>query len=396
MTAALTLDVILVIALVGFLVSGLRRGLARSLGSMLGLAAGAVAAYFLAPLLTGIVPWPLWRVFFVVTAAVFLLILGHSIGSAIGRLIGRGVDRTALRPVDRLLGGAATLVTAALAVSLLAGSVTALGAPVFSRAASESTVITGIQRLTPDPVDSALAQLRSLVLADGVPVLGQDIGGVTTAPSTAPDVETSTDPLVTASASVVRITGTAYACGQNQSGSGFVVSANRIVTNAHVVAGVDQPVVQAPNGQSIEGRVVYFDARDDLAVIATTGLTVPALDLNEHLAPGDESVVQGYPFGGPFVSGGAEVLAVSSERLRDIYGDSTSEREVYTLAAEINPGNSGGPLLALDGEVAGVVFAKSADSSQLGYAMTNTELAPVVDVAPELSAAVSSGSCIAE
>ena len=42
MTAALTLDVILVIALVGFLVSGLRRGLARSLGSMLGLAAGAV------------------------------------------------------------------------------------------------------------------------------------------------------------------------------------------------------------------------------------------------------------------------------------------------------------------------------------------------------------------
>ena len=164
----------------------------------------------------------------------------------------------------------------------------------------------------------------------------------------------------------------------------------------HVVAGVDQPVVQAPNGQSIEGRVVYFDARDDLAVIATTGLTVPALDLNEPLAPGDESVVQGYPFGGPFVSGGAEVLAVSSERLRDIYGDSTSEREVYTLAAEINPGNSGGPLLALDGEVAGVVFAKSADSSQLGYAMTNTELAPVVDVAPELSAAVSSGSCIAE
>ena len=87
---------------------------------------------------------------------------------------------------------------------------------------------------------------------------------------------------------------------------------------------------------------------------------------------------------------------MSSERLRDIYGDSTSEREVYTLAAEINPGNSGGPLLALDGEVAGVVFAKSADSSQLGYAMTNTELAPVVDVAPELSAAVSSGSCIAE
>ncbi|WP_294178527.1 MarP family serine protease [uncultured Schumannella sp.] len=395
MTAALVLDVILVVVLVGFLISGLRHGLARSLGSILGLAAGGVAAFLLAPILTGIVPWPFWRVFFVVTAAVFLLIVGHSIGRAIGRLIGRGVDRTALRPLDRMLGGAATLVTAALVTSLLAGSMTALGAPVLSRAANDSAVISGIERLTPDPVDSALARLRSLILADGVPVLGQGLGGVATAPSAAPEVETATDPLIAASASVVRITGTAYACGQNQSGSGFVIASNRIVTNAHVVAGVDQPVVEAPNGQSIEGRVVYFDARDDLAVIATIGLDVPPLALNEPLAIGDESVVQGYPFGGPFVSDGAEVLAVSTERLRDIYGGQTSEREVYTLAAEINPGNSGGPLLALDGEVAGVVFAKSADSSQLGYAMTNTELAPVADAAPGLSAQVSSGSCVA-
>ena len=52
---------------------------------------------------------------------------------------------------------------------------------------------------------------------------------------------------------------------------------------------------------------------------------------------------------------------MSSERITDIYGQDSSPREVYTLAANIQPGNSGGPLLSPEGQVAGVVFARSSD-----------------------------------
>ena len=106
------------------------------------------------------------------------------------------------------------------------------------------------------------------------------------------------------------------------------------------------------------------------------------LDLSATLAVGDDAVVDGYPFGGPFTTGPAEVLAVSTEQIADIYGTGTSPREVYSLAARVNPGNSGGPLLTTGGDVAGVVFARSASDDDLGYAMTNAELAPVVAQAP--------------
>jgi S1-C subfamily serine protease len=59
----------------------------------------------------------------------------------------------------------------------------------------------------------------------------------------------------------------------------------------------------------------------------------------------------------------------------------------------VKPGNSGGPLLAMDGRIAGIVFARSSDQANLGYAMTDDELAPVVERAPGLSASVSSGAC---
>ena len=104
--------------------------------------------------------------------------------------------------------------------------------------------------------------------------------------------------------------------------------------------------------------------------------------------------MQGYPFGGPFVSTGARVLSVDSVAVPDIAGTSSSPREVYTLAAQVDQGDSGGPLLSIDGAVVGVVFAKAARVDGVGYAMTSTELAPVAAVAPVLAGTVSSGACI--
>jgi len=393
MLPARLLDVLLVIVLLVYLSEGWRNGFIRSLSAIIGLVAGAVAAFFLIPVVGTIVPDPFWRTFFVVSTVVALIILGSMAGAGIGRLLRGRVEKTPLRPLDRVGGALSNLVVGALITALLAGSVASLGIPVLSAAVSNSWVLQGINTVTPEPVTAALARLRSVVAAQGLPVISGGFSGITKSPGV-PKVNTGTSALTAAAASVVRINGTAYACGQNQSGSGFVIAKDRIVTNAHVVAGVQQPIVQAPNGQTLDGRIVYFDPQNDLAVIAVSGLRAPTLGLGNPLAVGDDGVVDGYPFGGPFTTGGAQVLARSTESVENIYGSARSNRELYTLAADIEPGNSGGPLLETNGSIAGIVFAKSSTDANLGYAMTDTVLAPVVQQAAGLSAPTSSGSCI--
>lgn len=394
MIAARLLDVLLVLALLVFIGEGVRNGIARSLGAIVGVVAGGAVAFLAIPVLAAAVPDPFWRVAVIVAVSLVLLFGGHALGARVGRGVrDRDPDRDGPGPGSRLAGGLANGVIAALAFSLVAGGVGAMGVPLFSQAITGSFVLRAIDSVTPPPLDAALARIRSAVLEEGLPVIGEALGGIAGSPGI-PDVPTDTDPLTQAAQSVVRIGGTAFACGQNQTGTGFVVATDRIVTNAHVVAGVDQPIVEAPDGQTLEGRVVYLDPVDDLAVVAVDGLAARALALSPGLAVGETAVVQGYPFGGPFARGGAEVLAVSSEQIPDIYGSSRTAREVYTLAALVQPGNSGGPLLAADGRVAGVVFARSADDPELGYAMTNAELGPVASAAAGLSAPVSSGACV--
>jgi S1-C subfamily serine protease len=216
---------------------------------------------------------------------------------------------------------------------------------------------------------------------------------VTTSPDL-PRADTGTDALTRAAASVVRITGNAYECGQNQTGSGFVVATDRVVTNAHVVAGVTEPIVEVPGGAALPGRVVYFDPAKDLAVIAVNGLPADPLPLAENLPRGTVGVVDGYPYGGPFSTKPAKVLSVGTTSVDDIYGAAGGNREIYTLAADVREGNSGGPLLSADGAVAGVVFAKSADIANVGYALTMTELSPVAAQATGLTATAPSGTCV--
>lgn len=392
MIPARLLDLLLVLMLLVYLGEGFRNGFARSIGAVLGVIGGGIAAFLAVPLVAAWVPQPMWRVVFTLAVAVLLLAGGHAAGAAIGRGI-RGRSPERLGTGSRITGALANGVIAALVMSLVAGSVSALGIPLVTQAISGSAVLRTIDAATPGAIDSALARIRAAVLEEGLPAIAEALGGVTQSPGV-PDVLTQTDALAVAAQSVVRIGGTAYACGQNQTGTGFVVSTGRVVTNAHVVAGVDAPIVEAPNGQALEGRIVYLDPVDDLAVVAVDGLTAPPLELSPPLAVGASAVVQGYPHGGPFTSGAAQVLAVSSESIPDIYGSSRQSREVYSLAAVVQPGNSGGPLVTTEGDVAGVVFARSATDSELGYAMTNTELSPVAAAAAGLDAPVWAGSCI--
>ncbi|HSP53518.1 MAG TPA: MarP family serine protease [Cryobacterium sp.] len=385
------LDVVLLIVLFGYLISGYRSGLIGSFSGIAGLAAGAVAAYFLVPLVGTWVPAAEWRTAATLGAVAVLLIGGLSLGRSLGRILTPQGTRNKLRVIDRVLGAGAAVAVSALVASMIAFSIGSLGVPVVSPAVSSSSVIRSIDSLTPDPVKGFLAQLRSIVVSEGIPRVVEAFNGE--AP-VVPSVGTDSEALQTASKSVLKISGTAYACGQNQSGSGFVIAPERVLTNAHVVAGVEQPVVVTPDGRSRTGLVVYFDPVVDLAVIAVSGLEAPPLSLGDNLAPGSLAVSSGYPFGGPFESAPAEVVSVAPAMVADIYGQDPSSRQIYSLAADVDHGESGGPLLSEAGVVAGVIFAKSTTTENLGYALAMEEVDPVAERAASLGAPVSSGSCI--
>jgi S1-C subfamily serine protease len=390
---SIVLDVVLVLALVAALVAGVRRGLLASAGTLAGLVLGGLAAWWLVPVVGRMLPAGIDRGWATLVVVAVLLIGGAAIGAALGAALRRGADRVKLRGLDRALGGVVNVVVVALALSLAGQAVATTGMPVVSSAVGSSAVLRTIDDLTPRPVDETLAQVRSVVIDDGLPQLGALFDTMPAGPA-APPVNLDDPALSAAAQSVARIAGTAYSCGKSLTGTGFVVEDDRVVTNAHVVAGVDAPLVELPGRPAREGRVVYFDASADLAVIAVDDLDADPLSLAANLAAGDAGVVQGYPYGGPFTMGSASVRSVGTVLVPDIQGTGAYPRETYALTATVRPGNSGGPVLDAAGQVAGVVFARADDGSDIGYAMTTSPLAPVVAAASGLSEPVGTGACV--
>lgn len=392
MVGLTVLDLVLILALLSYLVYGLRNGFFVTVGGIAGFAAGAVAAFFAVPLVSEFVQDPGWRLTAIVAAAVVLVVMGNGLGTMVGRQIRGAVRIRPLRAVDRLVGGAVNLVVSALVMSMLAFSISSLGVPFVSQQLAESKVIRFIDGMTPTPVKATMAELRSTVIGNGIPTLIEGLEGAPALP--VPDASTDTPALNTAAESVLKIAGTAYQCGQNQTGTGFVVSDDRVITNAHVVAGVSEPVVEMPDGGAMPGRVVYFDTTHDLAVLAVDGLTLAPLPLSSDLPDGSSAAFAGYPHGGPFQSKPATVQDITTVLVPDIYGNNPSPEEIYRLAGDVQPGNSGGPLLTMDGQVAGVIFAKATQDSDLGFAITMDDLSPVASQAAAMTAPVSSGQCI--
>jgi S1-C subfamily serine protease len=389
---SILLDLLLVALLVAYFIFGYRTGLIRSLGGIVGVVIGAFIAILLVPLVTSWVTDPTLRTLATVAVVVVVVLGGYYGGATLGALIQSRMHGRGLRRVDRILGAVLTTIVAALVASMLAASISALGVPSLSQAISSSRVLGAINAITPEPVQSFMAQVRSATVDQGLPRIAEAFGGEGS--TSIPNVDTDTPVLNTAALSVVRITGNAYACGQSQSGSGFVVSGDRVITNAHVVAGVSHPVVDVSNGPALQSTVVYFDPTGDLAVLDVPGLDRSPLKLGSTANPGTKAVSDGYPYGGPFVSLQVGVDQVGTINVDDIYGDTSTPREIYSLAANVQEGDSGGPLMTTSGVVIGVIFAKGATTPNVGYAITMKSVAPVAAKAESLSTAVTPGHCI--
>ncbi|MGL4745994.1 MAG: trypsin-like peptidase domain-containing protein, partial [Dermatophilaceae bacterium] len=201
----------------------------------------------------------------------------------------------------------------------------------------------------------------------------------------------------TALRSVIRVRADSRRCGSARVGSGWVGTSGYVVTNAHVVAGAQSVRVNVGGrGRERVARVVTFDARRDIAVLAVPGLTAAPLGRGGELDAGDQAVLAGFPGDDGFTVQSARVRDVIRAKGADIYGDSGTTREIYSLRAQVRQGASGGPMVDTDGRVVGMVFATSLDDPETGYALTAAEIAPILRTGLVATTAVSTGRCTAQ
>jgi serine protease Do len=162
-------------------------------------------------------------------------------------------------------------------------------------------------------------------------------------------------------------------------GSGFVISPDGyIVTNNHVVEGVDEIKVLFSDGKVRDAKIVGTDPKTDLALIHVDGVTdLPALPLGDSdwILPGDFVIAIGNPFGLDHTVTFGIVSAKGRELGQGPYDD------YLQIDAAINPGNSGGPLLDLSGAVVGINTAINPQANTIGFAVP-IDLAK--DILPQL------------
>lgn len=209
----------------------------------------------------------------------------------------------------------------------------------------------------------------------------------------APDSAIARDPDVQRAAqSTVRILGTA--CGYGIEGSGWVASNGIVVTNAHVVAGeLDTSVQTLGTGPQFSAQAIWFDAKNDLAILYVPGLTAPPLQLVTKTAKGTSGAVIGYPLNGPLDIQPARIGATSTVISDDIYGGGPITRRMTTFRGMVRHGNSGGPIVDEAGRVRTTVFAAKSDSDNTrGYGVPGPQIAEALGQA-DINRPVTTGGC---
>ena len=384
-------DIVIILFLLSSAIQGVFQGAALQVfsfgGFWGGLALGAVIAPFVSGFFDGTTGKAVASLVTVFGLALLLGAVGRRFGAkAWGRL------RTSkLGKVDSVVGAAVAGIATLFALWLIAIMLSTVAIAGISKGIQESKIIREVtQRMPPAP--SVFARMRQIFSAAGFPQVFAELE-----PLPSEEVELPSDPevraaLEAAGPSTVRVVGAG--CGGIQTGSGFVVEGGLVVTNAHVIAGIEDPVVEDSAGRH-RATPVLFDPDLDLAVLRASGLAGgPLTLLPGTVGRGGGTAVLGYPEGGPLNAKPSAIVDEFTATGRDIYGRDIVARRVYQLQAEVRSGNSGGPFVEADGDVLGVVFSRSAHRGDIGYSLVSPgDVIDSVEAARSTEGQVGTGPC---
>jgi S1-C subfamily serine protease len=385
------LDWCLVLIVVAYALSGYWQGFITGAFATVGLLLGGLFGIWLAPHLLGNADPSLW----VSLAALFVVLVCASFGQAVLQYAGtRMRDQITWQPVRALdaVGGALLSVVAVLIVTWMLGvAVSGSRIPGIGPMVRDSKVLTEVNEVMPTQAQGVLRQFDRVVGSSFFPrylepFAPERIVDVSPAPGNVvrdPDVQQ-------AELSVFKVRGN-NRCGDGIEGSGFLYSPHRLMTNAHVVAGVTDPKVRVGT-RNLDATVVYYNSDIDIAVL-DVDIEGPVVHFDHSGAAKEAAVILGYPNDGPFDAQPARIRAEQRLRSPDIYGRGTVTREVFSLRGLVRPGNSGGPLVSRSGQVLGVIFAASVSDKQTGYALTADQVGLAASRGLTATGRVSSGNC---
>lgn len=391
------LDIALVIGAILFAISGYRQGLLIGALSFLGFLGGGVVGVLAAPSVVGLVTdSDRWVPIFGIGLVFLTASLGQFLASLLASVLRSRVTWKPAERADAIFGGL-TSVLGFLLVAWLVGTAVAhsplraLGSQV-----RHSAILSAVDRAMPAVAEQSFAAFQRMFNRSGVPQVFGGLGLERIRDVPPPDARLARSKgAAVARRATVEIVGSA-SCNRTVQGSGFPVSREHIMTNAHVVAGVSKPSVIAPNGKSYAARVVLFDPRRDVAILYVPTLPLAALPMADPVDTDAQGIVAGYPGGSAdVVLTGARVRDRFPVRGPDIFHERESTREIYSLHTVVQPGNSGGPFLNEDGEVLGMVFAESLEDKNTGYAVTAAEFALDLAAGRNATEPVSTRGCAA-
>lgn len=386
------LDWLLVVLVLAYALSGYWQGFITGAFATGGLLLGGLFGVWLAPVALGDANPSLM----VSLGALFIVILSASLGQAVLQFAGARIrERITWQPARALdaVGGAMLSAVAVLVVAWALG-VAISGSRIggVTPLVRGSTVLSHVDEVMPASADGALQAFNDVVgtsffpryLEPFAPERIVEVGPGPKRLLNDPDVER-------AGSSVLKIRGT-NECGRGVEGSGFLYAGNRLMTNAHVVAGIDDPEVIVGD-ESVPADVVYYNPDIDVAVLSFDSGDLPALRFDRDAGAPDGVAILGYPQDGPYHVEPARIRSEQRLRSPNIYGDGAVIREVYSLRGRILPGNSGGPIVSSAGDVVGVVFAASVTDHDTGYALTAAQVSAAGAAGLTSSSQVSTGGC---
>jgi S1-C subfamily serine protease len=363
------LDYVLLLLVGMYALSGYWQGFVTGAFATAGLILGGLLGIWLAPTLLGNSRPSVWISIGAVTLMIICASLGQAALQISGAQIRDAITWQPIRAVDAV-GGAMLSAAAVLLVAWALGvaiSGSRMGG--VSQQVRASTILAAVNSLLPDGSARLLRSFNDVVSASSFPRYLEPFAAERIVDVKSGPERLTKDPDITgAEASVLKIHGQ-NKCGRGVEGSGFLYADNRLMTNAHVVAGVTNPEVIFDEDTTIEATVVYFNEDLDIAVLAVADQGRVALPFGE-VETGDPVAIVGYPQDGPYAIEPGRVRAEQKLRSPNIYGEESVVREVLSLRGEVQPGNSGGPVLTERGKVAGVVFAASVSDFDTGYALT--------------------------
>jgi S1-C subfamily serine protease len=256
----------------------------------------------------------------------------------------------------------------------------------------DSRVLVGVNKLMPPQAQRALRSFDQVVGSSFFPRYLEPFAHERIVKVPPAEARVVRDPDVRRAARAVFKLRSTNRCGSGVEGSGFLYAPHKLMTNAHVVAGVTDPVVM-DGRRELHGTVVVYNPDIDVAVIDVPGLSAPTVrfDLGGHEK--QQGAVLGYPQDGPFNAQPARIRSDQRLRSPNIYGNGTVTRHVFSVRGLIRPGNSGGPLVSTAGRVLGVVFAASVSDDSTGYVLTADQVSQPAGQGLQADTKVSSGNC---